>query len=145
MARIDLINVGKTLREPNRAVPRESIVPATRSDPGSAPGGSRSGSAFSLQDLSLRIPDGKTLVILGPSGCGKTTLLRIIAGLIPPDSGEVRYDDVDVKDVHPGDRRIGMVFQQYALYPHLSARSNVLSYFMFRKKTPELDAMAKKP
>ena len=55
----------------------------------------------------------------------------------------MRYDDVDVKDVRPGDRRIGMVFQQYALYPHLNARSNVLSYFMFRKKTPELDAMAK--
>ena len=143
MARIDLINVGKTLRERGRAAPEESIVPATRPDAGSAPGGGRPGSAFSIQDLTLRIPDGKTLVILGPSGCGKTTLLRIIAGLIPPDSGEVRYDDVDVKDVRPGDRRIGMVFQQYALYPHLNARSNVLSYFMFRKKTPELDAMAK--
>jgi multiple sugar transport system ATP-binding protein len=143
MARIDLINVGKTLRERDRAAPGESIVPATRPDPRSAPGGGRLGSAFSIQDLSLRIPDGKTLVVLGPSGCGKTTLLRIIAGLIPPDSGEVRYDDVDVKDVRPGDRRIGMVFQQYALYPHLNARSNVLSYFMFRKKTPELDAMAK--
>ena len=122
---------------------RESNVPATRPDAGSAPGAGRSGSAFSIQDLTLRIPNGKTLVILGPSGCGKTTLLRIIAGLIPPDSGEVRYDDVDVKDVRPGDRRIGMVFQQYALYPHMTARSNVLSYFMFRKKTPELDAMAK--
>jgi ABC-type sugar transport system ATPase subunit len=143
MARIDLINVGKTLGERGRAAPGESIVPVTRPDAGSASGGGRSGSAFSIQGLTLRIPDGKTLVILGPSGCGKTTLLRLIAGLIPPDSGEVRYDDVDVKDVRPGDRRIGMVFQQYALYPHLNARSNVLSYFMFRKKTPELDAMAK--
>src|ERR1700675_3514074 len=143
MARIDLINVGKTLRERGRAAPGESIVPVTRPDAGSAAGGARPGSAFSIQDLSLRIPDGKTLVFLGPSGCGKDPPLRIIAGLIPPDSGEVRYDDVDVRDVRPGDRRIGMVFQQYALYPHLSARSNVLSYFMFRKKTPELDAMAK--
>src|SRR6266404_2801070 len=83
------------------------------------------------------------MVVLGPSGCGKTTLLKIIAGLIPPDSGEVRYDDVDVKDVPPGGRRIGMVFQNYALYPHFSSRSNVLSYFLFRKRTPELDALAK--
>ena len=83
------------------------------------------------------------MVVLGPSGCGKTTLLKIIAGLIPPDSGDVRYDDVSVKDVSPGERRIGMVFQNYALYPHFSSRTNVLSYFLFKKKTPELDAMAR--
>jgi multiple sugar transport system ATP-binding protein len=117
MARIDLIDVCKTLAD------RES--------------------AFSIRNLNLRIPDGRTLVILGPSGCGKTTLLKIIAGLIPPDSGEVRYDTVDVKETAPGERRIGMVFQNYALYPHMNARANVLSYFLFRKKTPELDAMAR--
>src|SRR5712692_9172780 len=83
------------------------------------------------------------MVVLGPSGCGKTTLLKIIAGLIPLDSGEVRYDGVDVKDVPPGGRRIGMVLQNYALYPHFSSRTNVLSYFLFRKKTPELNALAK--
>jgi ABC-type sugar transport system ATPase subunit len=98
---------------------------------------------FSIRNLRLRIPDGRTLVILGPSGCGKTTLLKIIAGLIPPDSGDVRYDGVDVKETAPGDRRIGMVFQNYALYPHLSSRRNVMSYFMFRKKTPEMDALAR--
>jgi multiple sugar transport system ATP-binding protein len=130
MARIDLVGVGKTLRGGEVAVP------------GLAPAPGR-GTTFSIKDLTLRIPDGKTLVILGPSGCGKTTLLRIIAGLIPPDTGEVRYDDLDVRDVAPGDRRIGMVFQNYALYPHMTSRSNVLSYFMFRKKTPELDAMAR--
>jgi ABC-type sugar transport system ATPase subunit len=118
------------------------FIPPAR-DVVSAPGGGRRGSAFSIQNLSLRIPDGKTMVILGPSGCGKTTLLRMIAGLIQPDSGEVRYDGVDVKDVHPGDRRIGMVFQNYALYPHLAARTNILSYFLFRKKTPEMTALAK--
>jgi ABC-type sugar transport system ATPase subunit len=142
MARIDLIDVGKTLTDRGRAA-KGLAVPAPRPLPGSVDSGGRHASGFSIQGLNLRIPDGKTLVILGPSGCGKTTLLRIIAGLITPDSGEVRYDDVDVKDVRPGDRRIGMVFQQYALYPHLSARTNVLSYFMFRKKTPELDAMAR--
>ncbi len=102
--------------------------------------------AVTLRDsknLDLTIPNGKTMVILGPSGCGKTTLLKIIAGLIPPDSGEVRYDNVDVKDVPPGERRIGMVFQHYALYPHLNSKTNVLSYFLFKKKTPELDAVAK--
>ena len=99
-----------------------------------AGGGRRS----AIEHLSLRIPDGQTMVVLGPSGCGKTTLLKIIAGLIPPDSGEVRYDDVDVRDVAPGERRIGMVFQSYALYPHFTSRTNVLSYFLFRKKTPAL-------
>jgi ABC-type sugar transport system ATPase subunit len=118
MARVDLIGVSKTFTD-------------------------QTGSTFSIQKLNLRIPDGQTMVVLGPSGCGKTTLLRIIAGLIPPDAGEVRYDDVDVKDVSPGKRRVGMVFQNYALYPHFTARTNVLSYFLFRKKTPELDALAR--
>lgn len=125
MARIDLIDVCKTLKDGDRA-PR-SIPPA----------------AFSIRNLTLSIPDGQTTVILGPSGCGKTTLLKIMAGLIAPDSGEVRSDGVDVKNISPGNRRIGMVFQNYALYPHFSSRRNVLSYFVFKKKTPELDAMAK--
>lgn len=141
MARIDLINVTKTLGGRGVAAPGSTApMPSSRSDPD---GNRRPGSTFSIQGLNLRIPDGKTLVILGPSGCGKTTLLKIIAGLIPPDSGEVRYDDVDVTDVRPGDRRIGIVFQQYALYPHLDSRTNVMSYFLFRKKTPELAAMAR--
>jgi len=129
MARIDLVDVGKTLTDRDRA---GYGAPVPRKPP-----------QFSIQHVSLRIPDGKTLVILGPSGCGKTTLLRIIAGLITPDSGDVRYDDVSVKDLAPGDRRIGMVFQNYALYPHMTSKRNVLAYFMFRKKTPELDAMAR--
>jgi ABC-type sugar transport system ATPase subunit len=122
MARIDLVDVCKTLADRER-----SGATAT----------------FSIRNLTLRIPDGRTLVILGPSGCGKTTLLKIIAGLIPPDSGDVRYDGVDVKETAPGERQIGMVFQNYALYPHMNSRRNVMSYFMFRKKTPELDAMAR--
>ena len=120
MARIDLVDVTKTLG-----------------------GRAEAGATFSIRDLTLRVPDGKTVVVLGPSGCGKTTLLKIIAGLIPPDSGEVRYDDVDVKDVGPGGRRIGMVFQNYALYPHVTSRANVLSYFLFRRKTPEMTALAR--
>ena len=81
-------------------------------------------------------------MILGPSGCGKTTLLKIIAGLIAPESGAVHYDGMSMNDVPPGGRRVGMVFQNYALYPHLTSRTNVLSYFLFRKKTPELGALA---
>jgi ABC-type sugar transport system ATPase subunit len=128
LARIDLVDVCKTLNEHAGGV---------------GPAAARRGATFSIEHLTLRVPDGKTMVVLGPSGCGKTTLLKIIAGLIPPDSGDVRYDDVDVKDVRPGDRHIGMVFQSYALYPHFSSRRNVLSYFHFRKRTPELDAMAR--
>jgi ABC-type sugar transport system ATPase subunit len=141
MARIDLINVSATPQGPGKAsaagVPHhlaamKDMVPM------------RAGrSSFRIDDLSLSIFDGETLVILGPSGCGKTTLLRIIAGLLPTSSGEVRYDGVKVNDVPPGDRRIGMVFQNYALYPHMTSRTNILSYFFFRKKTPELDAMAR--
>jgi ABC-type sugar transport system ATPase subunit len=120
MARIELINLQKTLKERQRG--QDSV--------------------FSIHDVDLTIPDGKTVVVLGPSGCGKTTLLKIIAGLIPPDSGDIRYDGVSMKDVPPRARRVGMVFQGYALYPHLDSRTNVLSYFYFRKKTPELSAMA---
>jgi len=124
VARIDLIDVSKTLTD------RDGTA-------------AHRGATFSIRNLTLRIPDGLTMVVLGPSGCGKTTLLKLIAGLIAPDAGEIRYDDVNVTDVRPGDRRIGMVFQNYALYPHLVSRTNVLSYFLFRKKTPGLDALAR--
>ncbi|MBD3306091.1 ATP-binding cassette domain-containing protein [candidate division KSB3 bacterium] len=97
---------------------------------------------FMIKDLNLTIPDGKTMVVLGPTGCGKSTLLRLIGGLMTPDAGEILYDGVSVNHVPPGERQIGMIFQNYALYPHFTSRKNVLSYFLFRKSTPELDAMA---
>jgi multiple sugar transport system ATP-binding protein len=131
MARIDLINISATPQGAGQAraagVPRHVAAPARPS--------------FRIDDLSLTVFDGETLVILGPSGCGKTTLLKIIAGLLPVGAGEVRYDGVKVDEVPPGDRRVGMVFQNYALYPHMTSRTNVLAYFLFRKKTPEMDAM----
>ena len=141
MARVDLVNVCKTLKDGGGSGSGSSLIGAMQDMIGAAGGGGRR-SAFSIQNLNVMIPDGKTVVILGPSGCGKTTLLKIIAGLIAPDSGQVRYDGVDVRDVAPGGRRIGMVFQNYALYPHLDSRTNVMSYFHFRKKTPELTAIA---
>ena len=129
MARIDLIGLSATLGRGREAVGR---VPSSRRGP-----------EFAIRDLNLSVFDGETLVVLGPSGCGKTTLLKLIAGLIRPESGAVRYDGVDVAQVVPGGRRIGMVFQNYALYPHLTSRTNVLSYFLFRKKTPEMDELAR--
>lgn len=143
MARIELINVCATLQSRERASSGLPHHIAAMQDMVSMPGRRGRGSAFSIQDLNLTVFDGETLVILGPSGCGKTTLLKIIAGLIAPDSGHVRYDGMGMNDVPPGDRRIGMVFQNYALYPHMTSRTNVLSYFLFRKRTPELDAMAR--
>ncbi len=140
MARIDLINVCKTLTDRTASRARAAATAAT---PDHAPPDAARGSTFSIRNLTLTVPDGRTMVVLGPSGCGKTTLLKIVAGLIAPDSGEVRYDGRDVKDLAPGERRVGMVFQNYALYPHFTAKRNILSYFVFRRKTPELDALAR--
>jgi len=101
-----------------------------------------SGKPFSMENLNLTISDGKVMVVLGPSGCGKSTLLRLIAGLMPLDSGEIYYDEVNMGNIPPGERKIGMIFQNYALYPHLTSKKNILSYFLFKKKTPELDEFA---
>jgi ABC-type sugar transport system ATPase subunit len=140
MARIDLINVCKTLDQRERV--RSGSYAAALTGAVSAASVAHA-PAFSIRNLNLTVHDGETLVVLGPSGCGKTTLLRLIAGLIPTDSGSVRYDGTDVTHVSPGERRIGMVFQNYALYPHLVSRTNVLSYFLFKRKTPELSEMAR--
>lgn len=76
-------------------------------------------------DFNLRIPAGKLTVILGPSGCGKSTMLRLIAGLDSPDSGQIFIGGQDVTGIEPRHRRVAMVFQNYALYPHLSVRQNL--------------------
>ena len=91
---------------------------------------------FSINDLSLEVPHGKTLVVLGPSGCGKSTLPRIISGLEEPDSGSVRYAGWDANGISPGHRRIGMVFQNYALYPNLNSKTNITSYFFSAERPP---------
>ena len=75
--------------------------------------------------MNLDIADGEFLVLLGPSGCGKSTLLRMIAGLEEPTSGRILIDDVDVTDTPPARRNLAMVFQSYALYPHLSVAANI--------------------
>jgi multiple sugar transport system ATP-binding protein len=78
-----------------------------------------------LDDVSLTVHDNEFMVLLGPSGCGKTTLLRMIAGFEVPDEGTIYIGDRDVTDVPPGKRGIAMVFQSYALFPHLKVRQNI--------------------
>ena len=93
---------------------------------------------YILDDLSLTIRNGETLSILGPSGCGKTTLLKVIAGLIKPDSGEILYDSKPIYETPMAERGIGMVFQNYALYPHLEARDNIGFYDLIRKQPEKI-------
>jgi len=81
--------------------------------------------AFSLSLDVLELEAGGTLACIGPSGCGKTTLLRVLAGFYQPDAGRVLFDERDVTTVPPHRRNTGMVFQNYALWPHLSVRENV--------------------
>jgi multiple sugar transport system ATP-binding protein len=78
-----------------------------------------------VDNLNLEVDRGEFIVLLGPSGCGKTTTLRIIAGLETPDVGRVYIDGVDVTDLEPGERDVAMVFQDYALYPHMTVYENI--------------------
>src|SRR5918912_4123702 len=87
-----------------------------------------------LNDLSLTILPGETLSVVGPSGCGKSTLLRVIAGLIEPESGEVYFDGRLMNGQPPRTRQIGMVFQNYALYPHMAAQENLGFFWRLRRK-----------
>ena len=91
-----------------------------------------------ISDLSLNIEDGELLVLLGPSGCGKSTLLRMLAGLETPSSGEIRIDDSLVNELSPQQRNIAMVFQNYALYPHMSVRRN-LAFPLKMQHLPRLE------
>ncbi|UCG45592.1 MAG: ATP-binding cassette domain-containing protein, partial [Candidatus Bathyarchaeota archaeon] len=83
------------------------------------------GRIVAVDHVDLVVRDQEYLTLLGPSGCGKTTTLRMIAGLIEPDKGEVRIDDQLVSGHPPEDRDIGYVFQQYALFPHMDVWDNV--------------------
>lgn len=85
----------------------------------------RYGAARPADDFSIEIVRGEFFSMLGPSGSGKSTILRMIAGLESPDSGEIRINGRDVTNVPPWDRRLGMVFQQYAIFPHLNVAGNV--------------------
>ena len=97
----------------------------------------RFGGVCAVDHVSLTLEDGHLTVLVGPSGCGKTTLLRIIAGLEEPTEGEVYIGDMVVNDVPPWDRNIAMVFQSYALYPHMSVFDNIAFPLQARKVPKE--------
>ena len=95
----------------------------------------RWGSVTGADGITLDIQSGEFVAFLGPSGCGKTTTLLMVAGIYKPTAGEIRFDDRVVNQVAPKDRNIGMVFQSYALYPHMSVRQNI-GYPLKLKKAP---------
>jgi len=98
------------------------------------------GEVTAVEDLSLEISDGEFMVFVGPSGCGKTTSLRMIAGLEDISAGLLRIGDRVVNDVAPKDRDIAMVFQSYALYPHMTVRDNLAFGLKLRKvPKPEIE------
>ncbi|MBD1845009.1 ABC transporter ATP-binding protein [Cyanobacteria bacterium FACHB-63] len=91
-----------------------------------------------VKNINLEVNQGEFLTLLGPSGCGKSTILRLIAGLEQPTSGRVMINGRDVSRLSPGDRNIAMVFQSYALYPHMSVYENIASGLKLRK-TPHAE------
>src|SRR5580698_8946310 len=90
-----------------------------------------------LKGIDLSIRSGEFVVLVGPSGCGKSTLLRLIAGLEDTSQGEILIDGKTVNDLPPKDRDIAMVFQSYALYPHMSVRDNMSYSLKLRRKTAD--------
>jgi multiple sugar transport system ATP-binding protein len=100
------------------------------------------GAVVAVQDFNLEIQDGEFMVLVGPSGCGKTTCLRMIAGLEEITAGDLKIGDKIVNNVPPKDRDIAMVFQSYALYPHMSVRDN-LAFGLKLRKLPK-DEIAKR-
>src|SRR5688572_25939738 len=91
-----------------------------------------------VEQVNFRAESGEFLALLGPSGCGKTTLLRMLAGLETIDDGDILIDGKRVNDIPAAKRRIAMVFQNYALYPHLSVRENIVFGLKVRK-VPETE------
>jgi multiple sugar transport system ATP-binding protein len=109
-----------------------TFTKASRSYPGST--------HPAVDSLDLEIADGEFLVLVGPSGCGKSTTLRMLAGLEPVDSGEVYIGDTDVTMLPPRDRDIAMVFQSYALYPHMTVAENIGFHLKIKRlPKPEID------
>jgi multiple sugar transport system ATP-binding protein len=95
----------------------------------------RFGDVVAVNDLNIKIEDKEFLVLVGPSGCGKTTALRCLAGLEDISEGQIMIGDQVVNDIAPKDRDIAMVFQSYALYPHMSVYDN-MAFGLKLRKTP---------
>ncbi|MDV4151573.1 ABC transporter ATP-binding protein [Clostridium sp. AL.422] len=95
-----------------------------------------------LKSINLEINEGELVCLLGPSGCGKTTILNLLAGLLDPSGGDIKFANESVIDKHPKDRGIGLVFQNYALYPHMTVLENVMFPLTVGKnKKPKSEAM----
>jgi inositol-phosphate transport system ATP-binding protein len=95
------------------------------------------GKVVGAEDVNLEIGDGEFMALLGPSGCGKTTTLLMIAGIYKPTEGSIKFDSKVVNDLEPKDRNIGMVFQSYALYPHMTVFDNLTFPLMLKKVSLE--------
>ena len=97
----------------------------------------RYGNNTVIPDLDLEIGDGELFTLLGPSGCGKTTLLRMIAGFNSIEGGDIFFNEKRINDMDPSKRNIGMVFQNYAIFPHMTVRDNVAFGLKNRKESKE--------
>ena len=102
----------------------------------------RFGEVEVIPDMNLTIEDGEFVALLGPSGCGKSTSLFLLAGIYLPTAGELLFDGHVVNEVEARDRNVGIVFQSYALYPHMTVRDNILFPLRF-KKTPREEALSR--
>jgi putative spermidine/putrescine transport system ATP-binding protein len=102
----------------------------------------RYGDFYAAREIDLNVKDGEFVVLLGPSGCGKTTTLRMIAGFVDPTSGSVRIGDRDVTHIPAWSRNTGLVFQNYALFPHLTVAQNV-AFGLEMRRTPKAEIPAK--
>ena len=101
----------------------------------------RFGGVTAVDGVSLEVAEGELFTLLGPSGCGKTTLLRLVAGFHAPDTGEIRFGDRRVDGLPPHARNVGMVFQNYALWPHMTVRGNITDGLRLRRLPPaEIEA-----
>ncbi len=104
-------------------------IPRSKGDTGE----SRQKNVVAVKDLSLEIAEGELVCLLGPSGCGKSTTLSMVAGLERPTSGEIYFGDTPMTGIEAEGRDIGMVFQNYALYPHMTVRENIMFPLKMRR------------
>src|SRR3990170_8047032 len=103
----------------------------------------RWGDVTAVEPTDLVIRDGEFVAILGPSGCGKSTTLFMLAGIYTPSDGRILFDDALVNEVEARDRNVGIVFQSYALYPHMTAHDNILFPLRFKKNVSREEARAR--